>query len=189
VPWITVNSGQSGNASGTVTFSADINLSQAARTGMITITGLGSSVTVTVSQAGLPAGVSIGGVTITGAEQSEQEQVCKHWLVGGDCQQWINLTVSDKGNISVTVNGYTDSVRFGSGSSASSLAYALAAAINADPNSPVQAGVMFSTVWLVSKAAQGANYSFSSAYTYDQNDFSDSSFTTVDSGPTLTGSP
>jgi hypothetical protein len=42
VPWITIKSGGSGNASGTVVFSVDINLSPVSRTGTTTMTGLGT---------------------------------------------------------------------------------------------------------------------------------------------------
>ena len=203
VPWISVTSGQSGSSSASVSYSVDINLSPVSRTGMITITGLGSSVVFTVTQAGIPAGAAIGGVTISGSEQTETVdnpnypcvyspgRGAGHFLE--DAEPLLNcpptFTYWDHGSLSVTANGHTDSVSFGQTSTASSIAYALAAAINADANSYVQAGVMGTTVWLVSKATQGADYAFSSAYTFDSAHFSDPSFTTGDSGATLSGSP
>ncbi len=87
VPWITLTSGASGNASGTVGFSVDINLSPVSRTGTITITGLGSSVSVTVMQAGLTAAAAIGGVTINGTEETTTNTYCVSWL-GCYCRSW-----------------------------------------------------------------------------------------------------
>jgi len=188
VPWITLTSGASGNASGTVGFSVDINLSPVSRTGTITITGLGSSVSVTVMQAGLTAAAAIGGVTINGTEETTTNTYCVSWL-GCYCRSWRTTTIYDHGTVSVTVNGHPDSASYGQGSTASSVAWALANAINSDSSSYVQAGVMGTTVWLVSKATQGSNYPFSSAVTYDSADFGQPSYTTVDSGATLTGSP
>lgn len=189
VPWITVISGASGTASGTVQFSVDINLSPVARSGTISITGLGSNVSVTVTQPGLTQAAAIGSVSINGAERGISNTHCVSWL-GCYCRRWVTTTTYDHGPVSVTVNGHTDTAYYGQGSTPSSVALALASAINSDSGSYVQAGVMGNTVWLVSIATQGANYAFSStSSTSDPADFSGPSFTTADSGPTLTGSP
>jgi pimeloyl-ACP methyl ester carboxylesterase len=192
VPWITITSGASGTASGTVTFSAEINLSPVARTGTITITGLGSTVAVTVNQAGIPAGAATGGVTINGSEQSvEAYWECVDWEPYPPfvCIREEPVYIWDSGNVSITVNGLTKWVNYGETSTASSIAWALATAINSDSSFPVRAGVMGTTVWLVSRATQDANYPFSSGTAYDSTNFSQPSFTTTNSGPTLTGSP
>jgi len=99
------------------------------------------------------------------------------------------FTVYDNGSVSITVNGHTNTAYYGRGSTAYSIAAALVSNINNDPGSFVQAGVMGTTVWLVSKTTQSANYTLSSATTYDDADFSQPSFTTTNSGTTLTGSP
>jgi pimeloyl-ACP methyl ester carboxylesterase len=196
VPWITISSGGSGTASGTVGFSADINLSPVARTGAITVTGLGSTVSFTVTQAGIPAGAAIGSVTINGSEQGTEVEVtywgCMVWWEPGACfeEGWVTewQPVWDTGYVWITVNGHTNSVGYGEGSSAQSIVLALAAAINNDSSSFVRAGVMGTTVWLVSYATQGANYPFCSGSLYDNANFTEPSFSTTTSGPTLTGS-
>src|SRR6266480_573663 len=188
-PWITINSGASGTASATVSYFVDFNPSPLSRTGTITITGLGSNVAVTVTQAGLPAAAAIGSVTITGNERSVSDTYCVSWL-GCYCRSWRTITTYDTGTVSVTVNGHTDSVSYGQGSTPNSLAIAVANAINNDSASYVQAGAIGSMVWLVSKATKGANYPFSSSSTTTNTaNFSGSSFATADSGATLTGSP
>ncbi len=197
VPWISVTSGASGTASRTVTFSAEINLSPVARTGTITITGLGSTVAVTVNQAGIPAGAATGGVTINGSVQSTDVEVttwgCVLWYSDGGCAQegWVTetQTVWDSGQVWISVNGQTKSVWYNQGSTALSIASALVAAINGDPGFPVRAGVMGTTVWLISRATQSANYPFHSGTTFNSSYFSEPSFTTTNSGSTLTGSP
>jgi len=144
---------------------------------------------VTVTQAGLPAAAAIGSVTITGNERSVSDTYCVSWL-GCYCRSWRTITTYDTGTVSVTVNGHTDSVSYGQGSTPNSLAIALANAINNDSASYVQAGAIGSMVRLVSKATQGANYPFSSSSTTTNTaNFSGSSLATADSGATLTGSP
>ena len=119
---------------------------------------------MTVTQAGLPAAAAIGSVTITGNERSVSNTYCVSWL-DCYCRSWRTNTICDTGTVSVTVNGHTDSVSYGQGSTPNSLAIALANAVNNDSASYVQAGAIGSMVWLVSKATQGDNYPFSSSST------------------------
>jgi len=132
-----------------------------------------------------------GGVTITGSEQLTT-------IPNPNCDPDYDLyfrrgcypttiRVYDTGTVSITVNGYTNSVNYGRGSTASTIAYGLAAAINNDPSAYVNAGVMGTTVFLIPKATANANYPFSSSVTFDSDDFGTASFTTRNSGPTLTG--
>jgi pimeloyl-ACP methyl ester carboxylesterase len=197
VPWITIQSGASGSGSGTVAFTADINLSPEPRQGVITVTGLSANLSVTITQAGIPSAAAIGSVTIQGGTQGGDFEVsewgCVLWYSDGGCAEegWVTewQWVWDSGQVWINVNGQAKYVWYGQGSSPRSIALDLAAAINNDAGFPVRAGVMGSTVWLVSKATQNANYSFYSWTHYDYAHFSEPSFTTTTSGPTLTGSP
>lgn len=196
VPWIAIASGASGMASGNVSFSADINLSPVPRTGTITITGLGTTVSVSLTQAGIPRGAGVGNVTISGdVQEATVENTywgCVLWWDVGVCWEegWVTeyQQVWDSGQVWVTVNNQTKSVSYAQGSTLASVVSELAAAINSDPGFPVRAGVMGTTLWLVSYATQGANYPISSGSTWDAARFQQPSFTTTNSGK-LTGSP
>jgi len=126
-----------------------------------------------------------GTVLIGGGEQSTQ--VCTRWLAGGDCYSY--RTVYDSGTVSITVNGFSKSTTYGSGSTTSTIASALASAFNADGNSPVNAMVNGNVVTLGAKAVgAGTNYSLSAtSSTNDVDDFGGPSFDATPSGSTLTG--
>jgi len=197
VPWITINAGASGNGVGTVSFTAEVNLSPAARVGTIAVTGLTAGLTVTITQAGIPSDAAVGSVTINGSEQGTDAEVtywtCLLWYSDGGCAEEGEVTelqwVWDTGQVWITVNGQTKSVWYDESSTADSIAMALAAAINNDSSFPVRAAVTGTTLRLISRSTQGANYTFSAGTIHDWNYFSEPSFTVTTSGPTLTGSP
>jgi len=126
-----------------------------------------------------------GAATIGGSEQSAQ--VCHRWLAGGDCSQWI--TKYDSGTVSITVNGFSVSASYGMGSTASTIASALATAFNSAGGSPVTASVNGSVVSLIAKTSgAGTNYALSAvSSTQDPTDFDGPSFYTTPSGSALTG--
>jgi RHS repeat-associated protein len=97
--------------------------------------------------------------------------------------------VFDSGIVTVTVNGFPESVAYGNGSTGSSIAAALVTAFNAAPASPVTATSAGSVVTLTSKAfGAGANYTLSaSSQTNNPAQFSSPSFSASPSGSTLTG--
>jgi len=106
-------------------------------------------------------------------------------LTGG-----ANSTVYDSGSVSVTVNGFTTSVSYGSTSTGTSLASALASSFNSAPNSPVTATASGNVLNLTSLVVGAAanNYSLSaSSQTNNPTLFNPASFTTAPSGPSLTG--
>jgi RHS repeat-associated protein len=98
-------------------------------------------------------------------------------------------TIYDSGTSTITANGHSDSVSWsGSGTTTSSIASALASSINGDSGASVTANASGSTVSLTAKTAGAStNYSLASSGTYDSTDFSSSSFTSSNSGTTLTG--
>jgi RHS repeat-associated protein len=108
-------------------------------------------------------------------------------LTGG--QNTVYTTLYDSGTSTITVNGHADTVNWtGSGTTSSSIATALASAINADSSAYVTASASSATVNLTAKiTGASTDYSLSSSYTYDSTDFSSSSFTSSNSGAALTG--
>ena len=129
-----------------------------------------------------------GSVTISGFEQSTQ--TCRRWLAGGDCQQWI--TSYDSGMVSITVNGFTVSTSYGSTSTASSIATALAAALNGTTGSPVTAsasgGVVSLTANETGVGTVGTNYTLSAtSSTHYLSTYGAPSFSAAYSGITLVG--
>lgn len=196
-PWITINSGASGNGLGNVSFTVEGNLSPAARVGTIEVTGLTANLVVTIAQEGIPAASATGSVTISGTAQGDFMDVttgdCIPWYSDGGCadEGWLTETqwFSDSGQVWITVNGQTKAVWFDEGSTASSIALALAAAMNNDPAFPVRATVIGTTVWMVSRSCQSGNYAFSSGTTYDSDHFAEPSFTTINSAAALIGCP
>jgi RHS repeat-associated protein len=95
----------------------------------------------------------------------------------------------DSGNISVTIDGNDVSVSYGSSSTSSSIASALATAINSATSMPVTAFASGAGITLTATTAGAAtNYSISSASTTSQPTlFSAPSFLVAMSGATLTG--
>jgi hypothetical protein len=123
-----------------------------------------------------------GTATLGGAERSKIINPC---LPTRSCP----VTIFDAGTVSVTVNGVAVSVSYGSGSTTSTLATALANAINASTTIPVTATASGGVVSLTAKTTGAAtNYSFScSAATNDATNFPGGSFSCTASGSTLTG--
>jgi RHS repeat-associated protein len=167
--------------------------------------GVPASTTISISGPGLqsktlsaPAVPGTGTVTITGKEQSvvipPPPQPCNtppHCVT----QATFGTTLPDTGNVSVTINGHTDSFPFGSLSTASGLAASLANTIRANSpyadytnvvtNSTVPPSA---TINLVAKTGGGnTDYPMSAGYTFDHSDFASSSFVTTTSGPSFTG--
>lgn len=94
----------------------------------------------------------------------------------------------DSGTVKITVNGHTDSTSYGEYSTPSTIASALATAINNDSSAPETALASGSGISLTSKATgSGTNYSLSASSTYNSHLFSSPSFTGYPSGPDFTG--
>jgi RHS repeat-associated protein len=153
------------------------NVPNTPATATITISGAIKSVS-------RPATPGTGSFTISGSDRS----IC---LGGHNC-----ITYYDQGTVTVTVNGHSDSVKYGGVaggpiSTSVSVAAGLAAAINGDSSAPVIAVVVAgtSTVDLTSKATgASSNYSFSgTSTTSDSPLFTGTSFPISLSGATLTG--
>jgi RHS repeat-associated protein len=99
--------------------------------------------------------------------------------------------VYDSGNVQITVNGSSKSTTYGRFSTPSSIALALANAINGDTTYPVTASLSGATIHLSSaQPGTNTNYSLSaSSVTSDPADFGagTTSFPATPSGPALTG--
>jgi RHS repeat-associated protein len=97
--------------------------------------------------------------------------------------------MTDSGTAWITVNGYQASVGYGPGSTAQSVATALANVFNTQNSSLVTAWTNGPTVNLVASAqGYGSNYAISAGSTTSQSGlFAAPSFTVTTSGPTLTG--
>jgi RHS repeat-associated protein len=124
-----------------------------------------------------------GTVTINGTERSKTTNPCL------PAHRSCPVTIYDSGPVSITVNGVASSTNYGQGSTTTSIATNLAAAVNNNSNSPVTATSSGSVVTLTSKTGGAAtNYSLSaSATTSDPTDFGSASFTTSTSGGALSG--
>jgi RHS repeat-associated protein len=94
----------------------------------------------------------------------------------------------DLGTVSVTVNGFNQTVNYGSGSTGTSIASALATAFNGNSSSPVTASASNNVLTLTAKAAGStSNYSLSASSTYDTTHFPSPSFTPAAFGFSLNG--
>jgi RHS repeat-associated protein len=146
------------------------------------IDGFGKIVEVDEPQPQASGTPATGSITISGTEQEWATNPCAP--KGGDCPQfgW------DFGTVSITVNGFVASVGYQQGSTSSSVASALAAALNSS-SSPVTASVSGSIVSMTSIVSDStANYSLStSSSTSDPSHFSSPSFKGTPSGSSLTG--
>lgn len=154
------------------------------------------------SQSGVGAAAGSGSVTISGSEQCSfspppQCQPPMPCCIGLYSDPWAHSelrslhlalqSICDSGTVKITVNGHSDSVGYGS-DTPSSIAINLANAINADSGAYVRASASGGTVYLTAKTTGAAtNYTLSSSYTFDSADFGAPSFTTANSGSTLTG--
>jgi len=138
-----------------------------------------------------------GTVDITGSEQStvvQGDPVCTLYYEDGGCAQWepsYNF-VYDFGSVSVTVNGFTATASYGPSSTFSNVASSLATALSAS-NSPVTAQVTSATstdaiiTITARQSGSSSDYTLSTSVTYDQNDFTDQSFSAIASDITMTG--
>jgi RHS repeat-associated protein len=148
--------------------------------------GGSGSVAVSGSLQTTSGSAGTGYITIAGSEQS---------VVDTSGCEWIGPrpthcpTTWDKGTVTISINGYNATVNYAKGSDPGSIATGLANVFNADPNSPVSAGVSGYTVYVTARQAGAAtNYYVSSwAVTSDPGDFGSSGFYTSQSGSNLTG--
>jgi pimeloyl-ACP methyl ester carboxylesterase len=180
VSWITITAGSSATGTGTVSFAVAPNISPSARSGSVDIAGL----MFTVTQSGAPGATGV--VMISGFDQIK--------FIRNPCQPRFfppcppPTIIHDSGTVSVTVNGHADSVGYGSGDNALTVAARLATAINNDSAAPVNAGASGGSVFLFAKGSGlSTDYPLSSADTFDSSLFTRPSFTTKDSGSTLLG--
>jgi RHS repeat-associated protein len=174
---------------GSVTISgAEQTIAAVIATGSITVNGSLQSKQVQAQAATQASGY----VTISGSEQHKTiivpppkcpkpPEICDQ--TGGG-----SSIIYDAGTITITVNGHSDSYNYGQNDSASTIASGLANAINGDGGAAVTASASGATLYLTSKSTgTAANVSLSSSYSYDTTDFSSPSFTTANSGGSLTG--
>jgi len=108
-------------------------------------------------------------------------------LTGG--QNGSSTTTYDSGSVWVTVNGFQATASYGQGSTATSVASAIAAAFNGSSSSPVVATLSGATINLIAKkSGANTNYPLSSgASTSQPSLFARPSFSAAVSGTTLTG--
>jgi RHS repeat-associated protein len=98
---------------------------------------------------------------------------------------------TDSGTVTVTINGVNTTVNYGSGSTASSIATAIVAALNqgslvtAQP--PVNSGNTSKITFTANEDGTASDYSLSASPTWNTQYFTTPSFTTSTSGSTLTG--
>jgi TPR repeat protein len=123
-----------------------------------------------------------GSVTVTGTERSRPVTHCTR----AGC---FTVTVYDFGTVSITVNGFTKSVTYSSTSTPTTIAAALANALNIDQNSPVRGSPNGTLLTLFAKGMGTAtDYSLSAtSATSDPTYFTGSSFAAAVSGSSLTG--
>jgi len=101
----------------------------------------------------------------------------------------VFTTVYDSGSCTITANNHGDSKSWsGSGTTAASIALGLQNNISNDNSAFVNATVSNNVVSLTAKTTGAAtNYPLTSSCSYDSSNFSSPSFTTSNSGSTLTG--
>ena len=168
---------------------------------------LGRLVEVDEPNPGAGISTATGNVSINGHEQANPQPVVPGtgWVtIAGALATFQSClppphqlqchTVSDSGGVTITVNGYAKSESYGLGASTTAvlLASALAGDFHNDPSSPVDAVVDPANNRKIDFTSRSqtlaGNYSLSvSAYTNDPDDFGSSSFTSTQSGSTLTG--
>jgi RHS repeat-associated protein len=158
---------------------------------LVSASASGSTVTITAKQTGSQTNYSLSAAAVSGdttdfPDGSFYTTASGATLTGGN--NAVGATY-DYGTISVTVNGSQYSVSYGQNSTPSSLASALAQAINGSSSPPVTASANGSVVSLTSVTTGAAtNYSLSAtSSTSDPSQFSSPSFTAAPSGSTLTG--
>lgn len=142
-------------------------------TGSVTVNGGEQSKQVQTQ----PATQSTATIAISGAEQSRGDMVCQWWVDEETCGLWVYQQVYDSGTVSVTVNGFTASTRYGQGTTPSNIAQTLASWLN-DGSSPVTAYNSGTSVYITSKAyGSSVNYPIStSSWSDDPDHFGEGSF-------------
>lgn len=136
-----------------------------------------AAITVTCSATNTAA--AQGHATVAGAEDTTTYQKCTRWLAGGDCANWETIDVDNSGVVSLTLNGQTVSVTYGSGSTPFSLGVALAIAMN--QNSTLASQLMSAPngpVVYVNAINTGTQYDYpwTTSCTYNSKYFSACSF-------------
>jgi len=131
-----------------------------------------------------PAASGHGSVTISGSESSAILDPCAD-AGTGSCPH----TVWDRGSVSITVNGHTNSVSYGQQDTPSTLASALVSAINGDSVASVTASLSGATLNITAKTTgTSTNYAFTtSSSTNDVTDFGAASFAVSPASGALTG--
>jgi len=137
---------------------------------------------------GSPPTPGTGTVTISGAEQKKNNCLAP---VGGFSSPGASPQscpwIYDYGSVSITINGYRQSVPYSQGSTASGIASGLINAFNGDPASPVTASGGTTITFTSKQVGSGSNYAFSTSVTYDTRDFTQASFAATPTSGTLTG--
>lgn len=166
--------------------------------------GVPASTTINISGLSLqskttsvPPTAGTGSITVSGTEQGKtiSAPTCKPTQ---PCGAAVGTLLFDSGTVGITVNGHTDSVTFGAGSTVSDVANRLANAIHtnspyvdytkvvsnpATPPTPPSA-----TIFLQARTGgTSTDYPLSYSWTFDSSDFKTSSYTTSTSGAFLTG--
>jgi RHS repeat-associated protein len=140
----------------------------------------GSTVIITATSNG-PATDYPFTISNTGGGYNISENV-PYTSIGGDLTGGVNANPSDKGTVSVTISGNVTSVPFQSGSTPSTIATALAAAINAQDGSYVTASYSGGVVTLHSLVGgTAADWQLTETVTWDTADFASASFAATDS--------
>jgi hypothetical protein len=137
---------------------------------------------------GSPPTPGTGTVTISGSEQKKNNCLAP---VGGFSSPGASPQscpwIYDYGSVSITINGYRQSVPYSQGSTASGIASTLINAFNNDPASPVTASGGTTITFTSKQVGSGSNYAFSTSVTYDTRDFTQASFAASPTSGSLTG--
>jgi RHS repeat-associated protein len=170
---------------------------------------LGRLVEVDEPNPGAGISTATGNVSINGHEQANPQPVVPGtgWVaIGGSevsvqvCQDSLPPhppvcnTIHDSGSVSITVNGYSKQISYSvnTNNTAALVASSLTAAFQSDTSSPVSASIDGSNAAKINFTSRSqtlaGNYSLSvSAVTNDSTNFGSSSFTSTQSGSSLTG--
>jgi len=148
---------------------------------VVTASASGSTINLTSVATGAAANYSLSGSSTTNdpadfGQSSFNPFPSGPSLTGGHDN--VYMTVYDSGTSTITVNGHSNVVSWsGSGTTPSSIAFALAGNINGDSGAFVSASASGATVSLTAKTTGvSTNYSVSSSYSYDSANFPNSSF-------------
>jgi len=140
----------------------------------------GSTVIVTANSTG-PASDYPFTISNSGGGYGVSENV-PYTSIGGSLTGGVTANPSDSGTVTVTISGDLVSVPFGAGSTPSSIAAALAAAINTQDGSYISASSSGGVVTLHSLVGgTSADWQLSESVTWDSADFTTASFAATDS--------